>query len=229
MSATVAVLPGDGIGPEVTEAALSVLGACVPVRAQARGSSAAPPSTRPGDPLPAETLGPLRGVATPCSWAPWAARSGTARPVRPEAGLLRPAPGARPLRQPAARALHGPAHAAARGPRAPGRHAGGARARGRRLLRRAARHRARRRPFNTWRQTAERGAPRRPRRLPAARRRRKRVTSVDKANVLEASRLWRRVVTEVAKRVPRRGAGAPLRRRDELRAARRRRSASTWS
>ena len=31
-----------------------------------------------------------------------------------------------------------------------------------------------------------------------ARRRRKRVTSVDKANVLEASRLWRRVVTEVA-------------------------------
>jgi 3-isopropylmalate dehydrogenase len=33
----------------------------------------------------------------------------------------------------------------------------------------------------------------------AARLRRKRVTSVDKANVLEVSRLWRQVVTEVAK------------------------------
>ena len=35
-----------------------------------------------------------------------------------------------------------------------------------------------------------------------ARQRRKRVTSVDKANVLEASRLWRSVVTEVAKGFP---------------------------
>jgi 3-isopropylmalate dehydrogenase len=36
----------------------------------------------------------------------------------------------------------------------------------------------------------------------AARRRRKKVTSVDKANVLETSRLWRTVVREVAKRFP---------------------------
>ena len=36
----------------------------------------------------------------------------------------------------------------------------------------------------------------------AARRRQKRVTSVDKANVLEVSRLWRRVVTEVAGAYP---------------------------
>ena len=35
-----------------------------------------------------------------------------------------------------------------------------------------------------------------------ARRRRRKVTSVDKANVLESSVLWRRVVTEVAKRFP---------------------------
>jgi 3-isopropylmalate dehydrogenase len=36
----------------------------------------------------------------------------------------------------------------------------------------------------------------------AARSRRRRVTSVDKANVLETSRLWRRVVTEVARDYP---------------------------
>src|SRR5256885_702492 len=35
-----------------------------------------------------------------------------------------------------------------------------------------------------------------------ARKRRKLVTSVDKANVLEASQLWRRVVTELAKSYP---------------------------
>ena len=35
-----------------------------------------------------------------------------------------------------------------------------------------------------------------------ARKRRKRVTSIDKANVLETSRLWRRTVTEVAKEYP---------------------------
>ena len=32
--------------------------------------------------------------------------------------------------------------------------------------------------------------------------RRKKVTSVDKANILESSRLWRRIINEVAKDYP---------------------------
>ena len=46
----------------------------------------------------------------------------------------------------------------------------------------------------------------------AARRRGRRVCSVDKANVLETTQLWRDVVTEEARRVPRRGAHAHVRR-----------------
>jgi 3-isopropylmalate dehydrogenase len=53
--------------------------------------------------------------------------------------------------------------------------------------------------FNTWRQTAEQVRRVAHVAFQAARRRRNRVTSVDKANVLEASRLWRRVVTEVGR------------------------------
>ena len=41
-----------------------------------------------------------------------------------------------------------------------------------------------------------------------ARARRKKVTSVDKSNVLENSQLWRRVVTEVASELSRCGAGS---------------------
>ena len=36
----------------------------------------------------------------------------------------------------------------------------------------------------------------------AAMKRRKKVTSVDKANILESSRLWRRIINEVAKDYP---------------------------
>jgi 3-isopropylmalate dehydrogenase len=55
---------------------------------------------------------------------------------------------------------------------------------------------------NTWRQTAEQTRQVAQVAFAQARRRRKRVTSVDKANVLEASRLWRSVVTEVARGYP---------------------------
>src|SRR5258707_1301849 len=52
---TLAVLKGDGVGPEVIESALSILGACVPVKVrEARVGGAAIDAT--GDPLPPETL-----------------------------------------------------------------------------------------------------------------------------------------------------------------------------
>src|SRR5262245_14870590 len=54
----------------------------------------------------------------------------------------------------------------------------------------------------TWRQTADEVRRVAQVAFQQARRRRKLVTSVDKANVLEASALWRRVVTEVAKEYP---------------------------
>ena len=47
-----------------------------------------------------------------------------------------------------------------------------------------------------------------------AERRSGRVTSVDKANVLATSKLWRRVASEVAERHPGRDARAPARRLD---------------
>ena len=55
MAATIAVLRGDGIGPEVIEAALSVLGACVPVRVR-EGRVGGDAIDHGGDPLPPETL-----------------------------------------------------------------------------------------------------------------------------------------------------------------------------
>jgi 3-isopropylmalate dehydrogenase len=56
--------------------------------------------------------------------------------------------------------------------------------------------------FNTWRQSTEQTARVAHVAFREARRRRRRVTSVDKANVLEASRLWRATVNAVAKDYP---------------------------
>ena len=104
----IAVLPGDGIGAEVTAEAQRVLerrgkAAGVGVRVRARRWSAAPPSTRTGTPLPAGDPRALPGTPTPSCSARWAGPSGTTcrQEQRPERGLLAHPQGARPLRQPA--------------------------------------------------------------------------------------------------------------------------------
>jgi 3-isopropylmalate dehydrogenase len=56
--------------------------------------------------------------------------------------------------------------------------------------------------FNTWRQTATEVRRLAELAFGLARKRRGRISSIDKANVLEASRLWRRVVTELAREQP---------------------------
>jgi len=198
MTHTIAVLRGDGIGPEVTEAALSVLGACVPLRVhEAVVGGAAIDAT--GDPLPPATLETclrseavlLGAVGGPRWEGPVRAEEGLLR-LRQSLGLfanLRPArfmglP--TPLREALARhadilvvrELSGGVYFGE--PR--GGDANDA--------------------FNTWRQSAAQVRRVAHVAFQAARRRRRRVTSVDKANVLETSRLWRRVVTEVAKEYP---------------------------
>ena len=151
---------------------------------------------------------------TRCCWAPSAARSGT-RPIptrRARAGPAGPAQGPRlfanlrPVRVVPALLGRQPA---ARGARARRRPDDRARADGRHLLRRPrpprrrrARHvrvlgRGGRADRASWR---SRSRPR-----PS---RRGQVVSVDKANILETSRLWRETVERVAARLPRRAARA---------------------
>ena len=198
MPARVTVLRGDGIGPEVVEAALAVLGTCVPIHVrEARVGGDA--IDHHGDPLPPETLAACRdadaillgAVGGPRWEGPLRAEDGLLR-LRRELGLfanLRPArylglP--TPLREVLARGADllvvrdlagGVYFGEPRGQRAD-------------------------EAFNTWRQTADQA--RRVARVAfeAARLRRRRVTSVDKANVLEASRLWRAVVTGIGREYP---------------------------
>ena len=80
---------------------------------------------------------------------------------------------------------------------------------------------------DTWRQTADEVRRVSHVAFKLARRRKKLVTSVDKANVLACSRLWRRVVIEVAAEYPDVDPRAPLRGRGQLRAAARAPQAAT--
>jgi 3-isopropylmalate dehydrogenase len=195
---TLAVLKGDGVGPEVIDSALAILGACVPVKVrEARIGGVAIDAT--GDPLPPETLevcktsdAVLLGAVGGPRWA-----SGP----RPEDGLLRLRRGlglyanvrlARdmglptPLRETlvrqadviVVRELSGGVYfGEPRGSSATD-------------------------AFNTWRQSAAEVRRVALLAFTLARRRRNRVTSVDKANVLETSRLWRAVVSEVGREQP---------------------------
>jgi 3-isopropylmalate dehydrogenase len=198
MTHTIAVLRGDGIGPEVTEAALSVLGACVPLRVrEALVGGAAIDAT--GDPLPPATLETclrsesvlLGAVGGPRWEGPVRAEDGLLR-LRQSLGLfanLRPArfmglP--TPLREALARHADILVVRELSGGVYFGEPRGG----------------DAENAFNTWRQSAAQVRRVAQVAFQVARRRRRRVTSVDKANVLETSRLWRRVVGEVAKEYP---------------------------
>lgn len=195
MTARIAVLPGDGIGPEVTEAALAVLSACLPCTFEpALVGGAAIDAT--GEALPAETLALCRSADATFLGAVGGPRwDGGA--VRPEQGLLGLRRGLRvyanlrparylglptPLRPELAeqgnllvvRELLGGVYFGE--PRELGEEEA----------------------FNTWRQTTDEVRAVARVAFALARKRRGKVASVDKANVLESSRLWRRTVTEVA-------------------------------
>ncbi|HEY2942856.1 MAG TPA: 3-isopropylmalate dehydrogenase [Vicinamibacteria bacterium] len=198
MTHTIAVLRGDGIGPEVTEAALSVLGACVPLKVR-EGVIGGAAIDATGDPLPPSTLETclrseavlLGAVGGPRWEGPVRAEEGLLR-LRQSLGLfanLRPArfmglP--TPLREALARHADILVVRELSGGVYFGEPRGGNDDEA----------------FNTWRQSAAQVRRVAHVAFRAARRRRRRVTSVDKANVLETSRLWRRVVGEVAREYP---------------------------
>ena len=211
MKASILLLPGDGIGPEVVAAAARVLGAVADrfhhqfeLRDAPIGGAAL---DRGLAPLPPETLAAAKGADAILLGAVGNPAYDTAPPAkRPEAALLqirrelglyaniRPArvwPGlesAGPLKPEVLagtdllifRELTGGLYYGE--PR--GISEDGASAHNTMRYSRHEVERIARRAFE------------------AARPRRRRVTSVDKANVLETSRLWRQVVTEVAKDYP---------------------------
>jgi 3-isopropylmalate dehydrogenase len=199
MTATIAVLPGDGVGPEVTEAALSVLTALVDVECRlAPVGGAAIEAT--GDPLPAETLRLCRESRAVLLGAVGGPRWDGA-PRRPEQGLLDLRRGLR-------------LYANLR----PARHFGLPTPLREEVVRQAdvlvvrelssgvyfgePRQHTAERALDTWTQTADEVRAVARVAFEQSRRRRRRVTSVDKANVLASSRLWRAVVTEVARDFP---------------------------
>jgi len=180
---TVVVLPGDGIGPEIMREARRALEALVSLDLVEMPFGASAIRSH-GNPLPDETLAACRAAEAVLK-APVGDPEFDAADVRPEQGIIR-------LRQeldvyanlrPAwqgeidlviVRELVGGLYYGARGVREDGT------------------------VFDTCEyhpRQVERVARRA---FELARLRRGRVTSVDKANVMETSRMWRRVVTEVA-------------------------------
>jgi 3-isopropylmalate dehydrogenase len=199
MTPKVAVLPGDGVGPEVTAAALSVLQAVFPVEVR-EGLVGGIAIDKAGEPLPKATLelctsshAVFLGAVGGPKW--------DGQPARPEDGLLRLRRGLglyanlRPARflglpTPLKEGLASHADIMVVRELAGGVYFGEPRS----LTPDVA--------INTWRQTADEVRAVAHVAFRLARRRRGLVSSVDKANVLEASRLWRRVVTEVGREYP---------------------------
>ena len=184
----VACLPGDGIGPEVTAAAREVLAALVPELELADYAFGGAAILATGTPLPDETLAACREADAVLLGAVGLPRFDAAE-VRPEQGLIgiRKAldvyANLRPARQGAVdllvvRELVGGLYYGAKGTRGDGT-----------VYDTLEYH-----PSQVER-IARRG-------FELARGRRGRLASVDKANVLETSRMWRRVVTEVAAGYP---------------------------
>ena len=93
IEATIAVLPGDGVGPEVTGEAVRVLRAVAAARGHLlsfrEGLLGGVAIDATGDPLPAETLALCRGADAVLMGAVGGPKWGPSSPVRPEAGLLR--------------------------------------------------------------------------------------------------------------------------------------------
>jgi 3-isopropylmalate dehydrogenase len=180
----VASLPGDGIGPEVCDAAVRVLNALpieVAVEEHPFGGQAI---HEQGDPLPAETLAACRAADAVLLGAAGLPEFDGA-PVRPEQGLirlrgeldvyanLRPAQG-EGIDLLIVRELVGGLYFGASGRRADGS------------------------AFDTCEYSPAEIERIARRAFELARGRRSFVTSVDKANVLETSRLWREVVSGLA-------------------------------
>jgi len=184
----IACLPGDCIGPEVMAVAQRVLRELAPELELQEHPFGAAAIRATGDPLPAETLEACRSAGAVLK-APIGDPEFDAADVRPEQGMLqlraeldvycnlRPARAA-PIDLMIVRELVGGLYFGARGVREDGT------------------------VFDTCEYHPSQIERIARRAFELARSRRGRLTSVDKANVLETSRLWRRVVREVAADYP---------------------------
>jgi 3-isopropylmalate dehydrogenase len=180
---TVVVLPGDGVGPEVAAEAVRVLVVLAPAAALEERPFGAQAIRDTGDSLPPETLAACLAAEAVLK-APIGDPEFDAAEVRPEQGMLRLRAeldvyaNLRPARSEGidvliVRELVGGLYFGEKGERADGT------------------------VFDTMEyhpRQVERIARRA---FELARSRRRKLTSVDKANVLETSRMWRRVVDEV--------------------------------
>jgi 3-isopropylmalate dehydrogenase len=181
---TVVVLPGDGIGPEVMREALRVLDQVAPDLELEQRSFGAQAIRDTGDSLPEETLAACKSAEAVLK-GPIGDPEFDAAEVRPEQGMLRLRAeldvyaNLRPSKQGAidiliVRELVGGLYFGERGVRDDGT------------------------VYDTMEYHPHQVERIARRAFELARGRRKTVISVDKANVLETSRMWRRVVGEVA-------------------------------